>query len=184
MERIPKQFYTDEFREEAVALVVDGGLTVAETSRRLSISQQTLRNWIKKFRKTGGTSPGGRLTTDLEAEVSKLRKELAEARLEKEILKKAITISIGQCSNLLQRNSRRLLHCLWGPHFVRPLFLVFQTIKDHQELNPGGHCFSFLYGAINKQPVFFSEVVNRVGGGVAPAVLPHHRTNGSVYGGS
>ncbi len=25
---------------------------------------------------------------------------------------------------------------------------------------------------------------NRVGGGVSPAVLPHHRTNGSVYGGS
>jgi transposase len=49
LERIPKQFYTDEFREEAVALVVDGGLTVAETSRRLSISQQTLRNWIKKL---------------------------------------------------------------------------------------------------------------------------------------
>lgn len=90
MERIPKQFYTDEFREEAVALVVDGGLTVAETSRRLSISQQTLRNWIKTFRKTGSTSSGGRLTTDLEAEVSKLRKELAEARLEKEILKKAM----------------------------------------------------------------------------------------------
>ena len=90
LERIPKQFYTDEFREEAVALVVDGGLTVAETSRRLSISQQTLRNWIKKFRKTGCTSSGGRSTTDLEAEVSKLRKELAEARLEKEILKKAM----------------------------------------------------------------------------------------------
>ena len=90
MERIPKQFYTDEFREEAVALVVDGGLTVAETSRRLSLSQQTLRNWIKKFRKTGSTSSGERSTMDLEAEVSKLRKELAEARLEKEILKKAM----------------------------------------------------------------------------------------------
>jgi len=27
-------------------------------------------------------------------------------------------------------------------------------------------------------------ICNRVGGGVAPAVLPHHRTYGSVYGGS
>lgn len=90
MERIPKQFYTDEFRAEAVALVVDGGLTVAETSRRLSVSQQTLRNWIKKFRKTGAISSRGRSTTDLEAENSRLRRELAEARLEKEILKKAM----------------------------------------------------------------------------------------------
>ena len=90
MERIPKQFYTDEFKKEAVTLVVDGGLTVAETSRRLSISQQTLRNWIKKFRNTGAISSGGRSVTDLEAENSRLRKELAEARLEKEILKKAM----------------------------------------------------------------------------------------------
>ena len=31
---------------------------------------------------------------------------------------------------------------------------------------------------------FAANLVNRVGGGVSPAVLPHHRTNGSVYGGS
>lgn len=90
MERIPRQFYTQEFKEEAVSLVENGGLTVAEVSRRLSISQQTLRNWIKKYRQAGQVSSGGRPVTDLEAEVSRLRKELAEARLEKEILKKAM----------------------------------------------------------------------------------------------
>ena len=117
MERIPKQFYTDEFREEAVALVVDGGLTVAETSRRLSISQQTLRNWIKKFRNTGAIFSSGRSTTDLEAENSRLRKELAEARLEKEILKKAITGSTGQRNILLKLLCRRTkAQC-----FTRPL---------------------------------------------------------------
>ncbi|WP_158247155.1 transposase [Geothermobacter hydrogeniphilus] len=51
MKRIPRQFYTLEFKEEAVSLVVDGGLTVAEVGR-LSISHQTLRNWIKKHRST------------------------------------------------------------------------------------------------------------------------------------
>jgi transposase len=89
LERIPRQFYTDEFRHEAVSLVVDGGLTVAEVSRRLSGSQQTVRNWIKKFRCDGLVASGGRSVSDLEAEVSNLRKELAEARLVKEILKKA-----------------------------------------------------------------------------------------------
>ena len=34
--------------------------------------------------------PGSRSVSELEAEVSKLRKELAEAKLEKEILKKAM----------------------------------------------------------------------------------------------
>jgi len=48
LERIPRQFYTQEFKEEAVSLVENGGLTVAEVSLRLSMSQQTLRNWIKK----------------------------------------------------------------------------------------------------------------------------------------
>lgn len=90
MERIPRQFYTQEFKQEAVSLVIDGGLSVAEVSRRLSISQQTLRNWIKKHKVEELTSPGSRSVTDLEAENSRLRKELAEARLEKEILKKAM----------------------------------------------------------------------------------------------
>ena len=90
MERISRQFYTQEFKEEAASLVENGGLTVAEASRRLSVSEQTLRNWIKKYRRNGKVSSGGRAVTDLEAENSRLRKELAEARLEKEILKKAM----------------------------------------------------------------------------------------------
>ena len=90
MERIPRQFYTHEFKQEAVSLVINGGLSVAEVSRRLSISQQTLRNWIKKHKGEGFAASGSRSVTDLEAENSRLRKELAEARLEKEILKKAM----------------------------------------------------------------------------------------------
>ena len=73
MERIPRQFYTQEFKEEAVNLVVDGGLTVAEVGRRLSISPQTLRNWINKYRQEGKVSSGGRSVTGFEAENSRLR---------------------------------------------------------------------------------------------------------------
>ena len=90
MERIPRSFYTQEFKEEAVSLVADGGLKVAEVARRLSISPQTLRNWIKKNENGSLDSPGGKPVSELEAEVSRLRKELAEARIEKEILKKAM----------------------------------------------------------------------------------------------
>lgn len=90
MERIPRQFFTNEFKEEAVRLVVDGGLTLAEVGRRLSISPQTLKNWVKRHQKGNLSGPGSRSVSELEAEVSRLRKELAEARLEKEILKKAM----------------------------------------------------------------------------------------------
>ncbi|MBI4824433.1 MAG: transposase, partial [Nitrospirae bacterium] len=50
MERIPYGKYMKEFREEAVKLVVQGGLSVLEASRRLSLSSTTLNNWVKAFR--------------------------------------------------------------------------------------------------------------------------------------
>lgn len=90
MEKIPRQFFTNEFKEEAVNLVVDGGLTLAEAGRRLSLTPQTLKNWVTKHRAGGLIGSGSRSVSELEAEVSRLRKELAEARLEKEILKKAM----------------------------------------------------------------------------------------------
>lgn len=87
MERLPRQFYTAEFKEEAVKLVTEGGLGIAEASRRLSLSEQTLRNWLKRF-KAGKPVAGSRDVTELEAEVSKLRRQLAEARMERDILKR------------------------------------------------------------------------------------------------
>lgn len=90
MERIPRQFFTNEFKDEAVKLVLDGGLSLAEAGRRLSISPQTLKNWITKHLSGTLAGPGSRSVSELEAEVSRLRKELAETRLEKEIIKKAM----------------------------------------------------------------------------------------------
>lgn len=90
-----------EFKKEAVSLIVDGGLTVAEVGRRLSVSQQPLRNSVKKHRTTGLKTTGSYNVSELETEASRLRKELAEARLEKEILKKAIASSVGQHKTLM-----------------------------------------------------------------------------------
>lgn len=84
--KIPRQFFTKEFKEEAVILVADGKLTIAEAARRLSLSPQTLKNWVTKKRSGNLNVAGNRSVSELEAEVSKLRKEIAEARLEKEIL--------------------------------------------------------------------------------------------------
>lgn len=89
MERIPRQFYTAEFKEEAVKLVTEGKLGIAEASRRLSLSEQTLRNWIARH-KEGKPVAGVRSVSELESEVSRLRRELADTRLERDILKKAM----------------------------------------------------------------------------------------------
>ena len=91
MTRLPKQSYTQEFREQAVKSVLEGGLTLPETARRLNMSAKTLANWVHQFRsghwETGNA--GSQPVSDLEAEISRLRRELAEAKLERDLLKKA-----------------------------------------------------------------------------------------------
>jgi transposase-like protein len=47
MERIPRAIYTKELREEAVKLVTEGGLSIPEVGRRLSVSPSTIRYWVK-----------------------------------------------------------------------------------------------------------------------------------------
>jgi transposase len=91
MEKLPRQKYTKEFREQAVRLVIEQDLTVPEAAKRLSMSSQTLSNWVFKARhgKLAGIDTHRKPVTDLEAENSKLRRELAEARMERDILKKA-----------------------------------------------------------------------------------------------
>jgi len=91
METLPRQKYTKEFREQAVRLVIEQELTVPEAARRLSMSSQTLSNWVFKARhgKLAGMDAHRKPVTDLEAEVSRLKRELAEARMERDILKKA-----------------------------------------------------------------------------------------------
>jgi transposase len=91
MERVPRQKYTKEFREQAVQLVLEQELTTPEAARRLAISDKTLANWVFRARRGQLAKLGEsrRPVTDLEAEVSRLKRDLAEARMERDILKKA-----------------------------------------------------------------------------------------------
>ena len=91
MEKIPKRLYTKEFREEAAQLVLRDGLGQTEAARRLSISMKTLANWVALARHgkpVSAVSPR-QPVTELEAEVSRLRRELAEMKQERDLLKKA-----------------------------------------------------------------------------------------------
>jgi len=91
MERIPRGRYTREFRLEAVKLVIDGKQSALEVSRRLNISDNTLYNWIKAYRKGTLADVGSqyRQISDAELEISQLRRELARVKMERDILKKA-----------------------------------------------------------------------------------------------
>ena len=91
MRGVPNGRYSKEFREEAVKLVVEGALSVPEVGRRLSLPPSTLANWIKAYKAGKLTDVGKtqRPLTDVELENYRLKKEVAELKMERDILKKA-----------------------------------------------------------------------------------------------
>ena len=90
MEKIPKGVYTKEFKEEAVKLVTEAGLSIPEVGRRLSLSKSTIEYWVRQARKgTLTNNPGKKAVTAEEMEVNRLRRENAELKMERDILKKA-----------------------------------------------------------------------------------------------
>ena len=83
--------FTPEFKLEAVKLVRERGMTVRQAAGALGLHENVLRKWVKDARDHGGQAfPGqGRMRPD-DAEVARLRRELAKTRAERDILKKAI----------------------------------------------------------------------------------------------
>ena len=82
--------YSPEMKAEAVKMVIEQGLTQEETGKRLSIPKGNIGNWVGAARvalRIG--KPGEQSVAGLKTENARLRKELAEARMEREILKKA-----------------------------------------------------------------------------------------------
>lgn len=66
-------------------------MTLEEAGARLALPKGTLANWVSAAKRGDGATvaPGGRSGSELEAEVARLRKELANVNVEVEILKKA-----------------------------------------------------------------------------------------------
>ena len=91
MKGIPQGRYTKEFREEAVKLVTEEKLSWTEAAKRLSLPTSTLANWVKaaKSGKLSETGKNYRPLTEVEIELARTRKQLAQMKMENEILKKA-----------------------------------------------------------------------------------------------
>ena len=91
MKGIPQGRYTRELREEAVKLVTERKLSLPETARRLSLPSSTLRYWVKAYQegRLGDVGKTQRPLSEIEIELARTKKELAEAKMERDILKKA-----------------------------------------------------------------------------------------------
>lgn len=83
--------FTPEFKLEAVKLVRERGMTAAQAAKDLGLHVNVLRKWVKDAKEHGVQAfPGqGRMRPD-DAEVARLKRELAKTRAERDIPKKAI----------------------------------------------------------------------------------------------
>ena len=79
--------YTPEFKQQAVRLVEESGLSIREAADDLGVSTESVRNWVRQARVDAGNADG--LTTDEKAELARLRRENRVLKQEREILKRA-----------------------------------------------------------------------------------------------
>ena len=82
-----RRSFTDEFKRDAVALVIDEGRTVVDVARSLGVGEGTLGNWVRQARVDRGERAG--VTTSERTELAELRKENARLRMERDLLKRA-----------------------------------------------------------------------------------------------
>jgi len=82
-----RRSFTDEFKRDAVALVIDEGHKIVDVAERLGIGEGTLGNWVRQARVDRGERVG--LTTTERAELAELRRENARLRMERDLLKRA-----------------------------------------------------------------------------------------------
>ena len=82
--------FSREFKLEAVRLVKDRGVSVAQAARDLDLHENVLRKWVREV--SGDPQhafPGHGQVKPEQFEIDRLRKEVAKLKAERDILKKA-----------------------------------------------------------------------------------------------
>lgn len=80
--------FTDEFKAEVVALCRQGDRNPSQVARDLGLTDSAVRRWLEQA-SGAHSSRSEPLAADEREELSRLRKENARLRMEREILKKA-----------------------------------------------------------------------------------------------
>ena len=90
MKRIPRRLFTEEFKKEAIKLVTEQQLNIASAGRQLDVDPKSIRAWIAQAERgeLKATLGAAKLTAD-QQRIRELERDLAIAREERDILKKA-----------------------------------------------------------------------------------------------
>lgn len=85
--------YDKEFKQNAVNLVIEGGRNVPDVAKSLGIHENLLYRWKDKYLKDKDNAfPGKGHLTPKDEEMMRLKKENANIKLERDILKKALAV--------------------------------------------------------------------------------------------
>lgn len=85
-----RRTFSREFKIEAVKLVTERGVAVAQACRELELSESVLRRWMRELDDAPLSAfPGNGRVSAEQAEIMALRKEVARLKAERDILKKA-----------------------------------------------------------------------------------------------
>ena len=86
-----RRSFTDEYKRDAVALIVDGGHTIVEVAKKLEISETSIRKWVKKIEPAAEPPVEKPLTESERAELARLRRENAKLEMQLDFAKKVST---------------------------------------------------------------------------------------------
>ena len=79
--------FTDEYKQEAVSFVIDGGRGTAEVARNIGVHEMTLGKWVKKAKDSGGGADRP-LDVSERAELERLREENSHLQMQVTFAKK------------------------------------------------------------------------------------------------
>lgn len=87
--------FDPEFRAGAVRIVLESGRPIAQVARELGINEGTLGNWVARDRQARGGQDAA-LTGSEREELHRLRRELAEAQMERDVLKRSVALWVKE----------------------------------------------------------------------------------------
>jgi transposase len=90
--------YSEEFRADAVRLVVDSTppRTIADVASELGLNRETLRSWVRRAEKERASESAGGLSAAEREELKALRRRVKTLEEEKEILRKATAFFVKE----------------------------------------------------------------------------------------